>query len=150
MMEGQPNAPESVVNLAEEELNALLGKQSALMLCLTIEGFCKFQLKRKPLGQDGTNAFVKAARNFVTVEKMDDLIACSIRYARHELEHHEVLSAWEEEPRAVVLEDLVKACARLAGELVAAAAIDLTAEASPRGSDGAGVAATPSPPPHIS
>jgi len=118
-----------VVNPAEEELAAVLGKQNALMLCLTIEGFCKFQLKRKPMGQDGTNAFVKAAGKFVTVDRMDELIATCIRYARHELEHHEVLSAWEEEPKAIVLADLVTACAKLASEMVAAAAIDLTAEA---------------------
>ena len=126
MMDGS-NAPASIANPAEEELNALLGKESALVLMLTCEGFLKFQLKRKPLGQDGTNAFVKGAAKIITsVEKIDDIIAACVRYSRHELEHHEVLSAWEEEPRALVLEDLVKACARLASELVAATAIDLT------------------------
>ena len=123
------NGPALITNPAEEELSALLGKESALMLMLTTEGFLKFQLKRKPLGQDGTNAFCKGAAKIVTSERMDnldDIIATCVRYARHELEHHDVLSAWEEGPRAVVLEDLVKACAKLASELAAAAAIDLT------------------------
>ncbi len=109
--DGKPIPP---VNPAESELADLLGKETSLMLCLTIDGFLKFQLKRKPLGQDGIPIFLKAAQKLVQVVKFDEINAASIRYADHELKNHELFSTWEEEPRNMVLTDLVAAYQQLA------------------------------------
>ena len=100
------------MNPAEEELATLIGSQSPVF-CLTVNSFLKFQLKRKPVGQDGTETFLKQARSLlqgIVGDKMDEVSAASIRYARYELDTDPVFQKnFDEEPRAIVLADLVAA-----------------------------------------
>lgn len=105
----------------EAELADLLGSESqGAIFALTISSFLKFQLKRKPLGQDGTSNFLKQSRGIVAnhIEKRDEISASAIRYARQELENDEIFQKnFDEEIRAIVLEDLVKAFKLLTDEL---------------------------------
>ena len=86
------------------------------VLQMTISGFLKFQLKRKPLGQDGTATFLKQATKLIgdvestTPAAMDSITAAAVRYARNELETDPVFSSnWPPEVRLLVLADLVAA-----------------------------------------
>ena len=111
----------------ERELANLLGSENqGAIFALTISSFLKFQLKRKPLRQDGTSSFLKQSRGIVAKQKkMDEVSASAIRYARHELENDEVFQKnFDEEARAIVLEDLVKALKLLTDELLAVACED--------------------------
>ena len=101
-------------NPHEMTLAALLG-DNGMVLTLAIDSFLKYQLKRKPLGQDGSASFLKIARKTLDVssEQIDDTIAAGLRYAHHELELTEAYLGFEEMPRAIVHADLVRCFAHL-------------------------------------
>ena len=107
------------------DLEAVLGSKAS-MAAILIDGYLKFQLKRKPLGQDGTSNFIKQVRK-LKAGSPDDLSAAAVRYARNELETNDVFSqGWDEGPRNNVLADVVAAFVTMAKE-DAAAAITATA-----------------------
>ena len=86
-----------------------------MVWCLTIDGFLKFQLKRKMLNQDGKTAFLKQTNKMLKdvsdldQDKMDDIITASLTYAREEMQRNDVFVAYDEEARSVVYCDLVAA-----------------------------------------
>mmetsp|Transcript_994 Transcript_994/g.2185 ORF Transcript_994/g.2185 Transcript_994/m.2185 type:complete len:119 (+) Transcript_994:43-399(+) len=103
----------------EATLEALLGPQAPVMQ-LTVDAFLKFQLKKKMLGADGTAPFVKQAKKLLSAagaEELDLISAAALRYARGEMESHEVLRGFEEEARGNVLADLLKALGQVTKEL---------------------------------
>jgi len=122
-----------------DDLDTLLGASSPV-LQLTVSSFLKFQLKRKPMGQDGTTTFMKQATklfapNIAGTESqsqagtLDAISAACVRYARAELESDPVLSTnWDAELRVIVLADLVNALKKVTETMLAAAP---AAEAAP-------------------
>ena len=114
------------MNPSEEEIAVLIGDAQAPVYSLTIDAFLKFQLKRKVLGQGGTQTFLKQSRSLIqgiANEKMDDLCAVSVRYAKYELDTNPIFQKnFDEEPRAIVLADLVNALKKLADEHISAPA----------------------------
>jgi hypothetical protein len=85
------------------------------IFAITIDSFLKFQLKRKALGKDGTDNFIKQV-NKVVVDINDEIIAASIRYARKELDTNEVFVTFDEEVRAIVLADLMSAFKKISSD----------------------------------
>lgn len=94
---------------------------------LGMDGFIKFQLKRKMLNQDGTNAFMKQATKLLkdvpslNQDIFDTVAAASLSYCRDEMQTNEVFREYEEEARSVVYTDLVQAFQRLGMEILSGA-----------------------------
>ena len=123
-------------NAVEHEVQTLLGEQRGMVFCLSIDSFLKFQIKRKPLGNDGTAGFLKSARKVLldtdttaNPDFFDGLAGASIRYARGCLAT-ELYSAFEEEARGVVLQDFIAAFAQLTTPTPTASALAVEGESS--------------------
>lgn len=98
---------------AEPERAVLILEACLPVWSLTIDAFIKFQLKRKPLGQCGTNTFHKTTLKLLeenriekTPETLDYVVAWSMRYATQEIGHQ---VNFPEEARAIVIADLMQA-----------------------------------------
>ena len=83
---------------------------------LSLDGFIKFQLKRKMLNASGKGAFLKQARKMMKdlatqpdEKVMDSLIASSIQYARSEMLTNPVFKTYDPEAQAIVIGDLMAA-----------------------------------------
>ncbi len=83
-----------------------------MVWCLSVDGFLKFQLKRKMLNQDGKTAFLKQATKMLKdidldQVKLDAIGTLSLSYAREEMQRNDVFNQFEEEARSIVYCDLV-------------------------------------------
>ncbi len=110
-----------------------------MVWCLSIDGFLKFQLKRKMLNQDGKAAFIKQATKMLKdidldQVKLDAIGTLSLSYAREEMQRNEVFYQFEEEVRSIVYCDLVAAFQSLNEQLMGTGAgTDGTAEKAEAG-----------------
>tara|TARA_A100001035_G_scaffold65643_1_gene50050 strand:- start:6 stop:371 length:366 start_codon:yes stop_codon:yes gene_type:complete len=104
-------------------LEEIFGGQNSIIWCLSVDGFLKFQLKRKMLNQDGKTVFLRQATKMLKdidldQVKLDAIGTLSLSYAREEMQRNEVFTQFEEEARSVVYCDLVAAFQSLNEQLM--------------------------------